>query len=209
LPDLAVFSGSRVTNTFASLLGSYEGRRWKHAAREAANSVPRTDRHQPPIRVVNSRIAPPPGPATPAALRMSQPIRVRSDIEWSFRAESRPVHGNRRPLERPSPSPLIPALRAASVPAVASDASEYFGEIDGCRYGWDVQDPADPNDPNWAVDWGDWANAPTQSFGQGTQHFVIQTRDSSGTITRVVFELTVLSSASGPGHAGLLGEALH
>ena len=75
------------------------------------------------------------------------------------------------------------------------DGSEYGGIIEAYRYGWDVTDPEDPNDPGWAVPWGSgpsWQRAPTQRFQIGAHNFVVQCRDNSGTISRLIYLLNVV-----------------
>lgn len=76
-----------------------------------------------------------------------------------------------------------------------ADAADYAGLIEAYRYGWDVADPEDPNDPGWAVPWGNgaaWRRAPTQRFQQGAHTFVVQCRDNSGTISRLIYILNVI-----------------
>lgn len=75
------------------------------------------------------------------------------------------------------------------------DASEYAGIVEAYRYGWDLVDPDDPNDPGWAVPWGNgpnWRRAPIRSFNQGSHNFVVQCRDNSGTISRGFYNLQVI-----------------
>jgi hypothetical protein len=73
-----------------------------------------------------------------------------------------------------------------------ADAASYLGRIDGYRFGWDLVEPDDPDDANWAVQWGDGWGAATNSFDSGIHTFVVQTRDKSGTVTRATYELTVV-----------------
>jgi len=73
-------------------------------------------------------------------------------------------------------------------------AESYAGIVEAYRYGWDVSDPTNPTDPNWAVPWGNgpaWRRA-SNTFNEGTHRFTVQVRDNSGSISRVVFILTVV-----------------
>jgi hypothetical protein len=75
------------------------------------------------------------------------------------------------------------------------DASSYGGVIDGYRYGWDILDPNDEEDPGWSVGWAQgeaWLEAPTRSFLTGHHNFIVQTRDNSGTLSRIAYELDVV-----------------
>ncbi len=49
-----------------------------------------------------------------------------------------------------SPTSTSPPARSWNFSWTA-DASDYAGEIVSYRYGWDVSDVFDPNDPNWAL----------------------------------------------------------
>ncbi len=74
-------------------------------------------------------------------------------------------------------------------------AAAYAGIIDACRYGWNVVDPDDPGDPGWAVPWGNgpaWREAPQRTFTQGSPNFVLQCRDNSGTVSRVIVQFQVI-----------------
>jgi glucose-1-phosphate adenylyltransferase len=69
--------------------------------------------------------------------------------------------------------------------------------IDDYRLGVNVQDVDDPDDPGWAVAWG-----PLQEFdltlgSTGFQNVVIQTRSSTGAITRVIYELQLTAPKAG------------
>ncbi len=71
----------------------------------------------------------------------------------------------------------------------------YNGEIAAYRYGWDVVDPEDPNDPGWAVAPGNTPQhrmAPPRSFSGGTHTLTIQVRDTSDQMTRFVWILNVI-----------------
>ncbi|RKZ13885.1 hypothetical protein DRQ53_12680, partial [bacterium] len=74
----------------------------------------------------------------------------------------------------------------------------YFSEIAGFRYGWDLLDPNDPDDPGWSVNWGDWANAPTRSLDTGAHNFVVQVRDRANVVTRATYILNVGAAAGIP-----------
>jgi hypothetical protein len=77
-----------------------------------------------------------------------------------------------------------------------ADASDYAGIIEAYRYGWNVADPLDPSDPGWALTWGlgdAWLHAPTREFSSGSPNLIVQCRDNSGTISRIVIQLQVVS----------------
>ena len=75
----------------------------------------------------------------------------------------------------------------------SGDGSSYGGIVRGYRYGWDVQDVNDEEDPGWSVGWGSqWTNSPTQTFHGGDHIFVVQARDNAGAITRAAYNLTVI-----------------
>jgi hypothetical protein len=83
----------------------------------------------------------------------------------------------------------------------SADASSYAGVIDAFRYGWDVADPNDENDPGWAVSWGKgaaWRRAKPRSFLQGAHNFVVRVRDNSGTISQGLYLLQVVQIAKPP-----------
>lgn len=74
-----------------------------------------------------------------------------------------------------------------------ADAAAYGGIVEAYRYGWNVADPNDEEDPGWSVAWGlQWDHAPPRSFGSGNNSFVVQVRDNSGSITRATFDLRVV-----------------
>lgn len=77
------------------------------------------------------------------------------------------------------------------------DAAEYAGIIEAFRYGWNVLDPDDEDDPGWQVEWGsgpNWTRALTRSFAQGSPNFVVQCRDNSGTISRATIQFQVIQA---------------
>lgn len=72
-------------------------------------------------------------------------------------------------------------------------AEEYGCTVVGYRYGWNLVDPEDPDDPGWAVPWGpNWKRAPTRSFPDGTPNFVLQARDNAGNLSRIMYQLQVI-----------------
>jgi hypothetical protein len=75
------------------------------------------------------------------------------------------------------------------------DASEYGGVIKGYRYGWDVEDISNDEDPGWRLPFGDTfahTYSPTRVFDTGIHTLVIETRDNSDQVTRVRYVLTVV-----------------
>jgi hypothetical protein len=74
-------------------------------------------------------------------------------------------------------------------------AEAYNGEIAAYRYGWDVADPADPNDPGWAIAPGNTPQhraAPPRVFASGTHTLTIQVWDTDDQLTRFVWVLNVI-----------------
>jgi len=76
-----------------------------------------------------------------------------------------------------------------------ADASGYAGEIVSYRYGWDVADLTDPNDPNWALPPGNSSQhrrSPAISFASGVHTLTIQVVDNSNQLTQMVITLNVV-----------------
>lgn len=76
------------------------------------------------------------------------------------------------------------------------DASHYAGVIEAYRYGWDLADPDNPNDPGWAVPWGNgptYIAAPPRSYAAGSPNLIIQCRDNQGQVARGFFQFNVVS----------------
>lgn len=79
------------------------------------------------------------------------------------------------------------------------DANDYSGQIVAYRYGWNVVDPEDPNDPGWEVAWGNgplWRSSRPRSFEQGGPNLVIRVRDDSGNESQAIFSLAVVRTPS-------------
>lgn len=76
-----------------------------------------------------------------------------------------------------------------------ASADDYAGVIETYRWGWDIQDPRDPEDPNWAVQPGNTPQhrkSPKVSFPSGTHTLTIQVTDNSNQLTRFVWILEVV-----------------
>ncbi len=76
-----------------------------------------------------------------------------------------------------------------------ASAEPYFGTIDAYRYGWDVADPEDENDPGWAVTPGispAHRYAPERSFNSGSHTLTVQCWDDSDQLTRITYMLNVV-----------------
>lgn len=68
------------------------------------------------------------------------------------------------------------------------------------RYGWDLADPDDPDDPGWALPPGvspEHLFAPTQTFAEGIHRLTVQCQDDQEALTRVHVQLEVTDIASG------------
>ena len=68
--------------------------------------------------------------------------------------------------------------------------------VEAYRYGWDLLDPDDPDDPGWVIPWLTELNASTQTFSQGIHGFTVQVRDDQGRLTRGSFLLDVQDQVS-------------
>ena len=76
-----------------------------------------------------------------------------------------------------------------------ANADEYGGLIDAYRYGWDVQDVNNDDDPGWEIQWGDsdsHKESPLKTFDSGIHTLTVEVRDNSGQFTRVRYVLTVV-----------------
>ena len=66
---------------------------------------------------------------------------------------------------------------------LVASAESYNGQIESFRYGWDVSDPDDPNDPGWAMPAGQSEEVivvPERMFGQGIHSLLVQAIDTNG-----------------------------
>jgi len=74
-------------------------------------------------------------------------------------------------------------------------ADSYVGRIVSYRYGWDIVDFNNPQDPGWAIAPGNTLahrRAPARSFGSGVHTLVVEATDDSGQLTRARFNLNVV-----------------
>jgi hypothetical protein len=79
-----------------------------------------------------------------------------------------------------------------------ADASNYANLIEGYRYGFNLLDPDDPDDPGWVVPWGNgpnWRRASPRTFAQGSPNFIVQARDSSNQLSRGTYLFQVVQVA--------------
>jgi hypothetical protein len=79
--------------------------------------------------------------------------------------------------------------------AWGADASGYAGIIESFRYGWDLSDVNDPNDPNWALPPGtsdQHRRAQPIAFNSGVHTLTIQVVDNSSQMTRINYTLNVV-----------------
>lgn len=58
------------------------------------------------------------------------------------------------------------------------------------RYGWDLLDANDDNDPGWSA-WGSAQSAPPQTFSVGTHTFTAQARSDCGEIGRGTIQIAI------------------
>jgi hypothetical protein len=77
-----------------------------------------------------------------------------------------------------------------------ADASEYGATVDGFRWGVDVQDLEDNNDPGWATGWSASTKQVTglrfSNHSAPLHDIVVQARDSNGSVTTAVIRLTLV-----------------
>ena len=73
-----------------------------------------------------------------------------------------------------------------------ASAAAYGGTIVSYRYGWDLVDVNDPNDPGWAVPPGDDLRAPERIFQAGLHMFTLEVVDDSGQSTLRQWQLSVV-----------------
>ena len=77
----------------------------------------------------------------------------------------------------------------------SATAASYNGRIVSYRYGWDVINPDDPNDTNWAVSPGlsdQHLRAPEKIFAEGTHTFYLLVVDNSDQETLLRWDLEVI-----------------
>ncbi len=74
-------------------------------------------------------------------------------------------------------------------------ADAYGGTIAGYRWGWDVSDLDDPDDPGWMVPFGtgpDHTATPVATFPSGIHVLTIECRDAATALTRAQYVLSVV-----------------
>lgn len=77
-----------------------------------------------------------------------------------------------------------------------ADASGYLGTVESYRYGWNVGDPTDPDDPGWALQPGlspqHLATPRGLSFNAGNHQLTVQVVDNSNQVSRWTINLSVV-----------------
>ncbi len=71
------------------------------------------------------------------------------------------------------------------------DASIYGSEIACYRYGWDIQDPDDPNQWETACEPG-IISAPEKQFNSGIHTFFVEVKDDLGLTTRGWIQINIV-----------------
>ncbi len=87
--------------------------------------------------------------------------------------------------------PLVFGLQA--------NADQYGGHITSFRYGWDIADTADPNDPGWAIPAGmaeETILVPEHAFNEGMHTMTCQAVDTYGGVRTLVWTLNVIPFVS-------------
>ncbi|MEZ4387653.1 MAG: hypothetical protein R3D98_08760 [Candidatus Krumholzibacteriia bacterium] len=77
----------------------------------------------------------------------------------------------------------------------SATAADYAGIVQSYRYGWDVSDLSDPNDPNWSLPPGNTPQhrrAQPISFGSGSHTLTVEVRDNSNQLSRATVILNVV-----------------
>lgn len=77
----------------------------------------------------------------------------------------------------------------------SASASAYGGTLEALRYGWDVDDPDNDNDPGWQVSWGLselHRESPERSFSTGQHWLTVEAIDNSGQLSRIIMLLNVV-----------------
>ena len=101
-------------------------------------------------------------------------------------------------------SPLVVVQPTSGIPlefSWSADASWYGGIIAGYRYGWDLMNPFDANDPGWTSSGfvPDLLAADPMDFPPGVHTLHIMVIDEEGLWTLAGFLLDVLSPVSNQG----------
>ena len=79
----------------------------------------------------------------------------------------------------------------------SATAESYGNLIEGYRYGFNLIDPDDPEDPGWVVPWGKgeaWTRAAPRTLTLGSPNFVVQAVDSSNQLSRATFFFQVVET---------------
>lgn len=77
----------------------------------------------------------------------------------------------------------------------SADAASYGGIITGYRYGWDIDDLTDDEDPGWEVQFGNSdvnREATIKTFDSGIHTLTVEVIDNSGQLTRGTIKLSVV-----------------
>ncbi len=79
--------------------------------------------------------------------------------------------------------------------AWSGTAEGYAGTVIGYRYGWDVTDVTDENDPGWAIQVGNTPQhrqSPERQFQSGVHTLTVQCFDNSGQMTMLTIRFAVV-----------------
>ena len=97
-------------------------------------------------------------------------------------------------------TPPVEIELPAQMPVVfcwSADASAYGGVVTGYRYGWDVLDPDDDDDPGWVSGFVPFTQQTEcsggQSFTVGVHTFTVEAIDDAGHKSRAVVVMTVVA----------------
>ncbi len=79
--------------------------------------------------------------------------------------------------------------------AWSGTAEGYAGSVVGYRYGWDVTDATDENDPGWSIQVGNTPQhrrSPVRQFQNGVHTLTVQCFDNSGQMTMLTIRFSVV-----------------
>lgn len=91
-----------------------------------------------------------------------------------------------------------------------ADACAYGGVVTGYRYGWDLIDPEDPNDPGWEIPYTPFVEeeecSPERVYNSGVHTFTVEVMDFDGYKSRASIEITY-SPPIPPSSIGIFSDA--
>jgi hypothetical protein len=80
----------------------------------------------------------------------------------------------------------------------SASAEAYGNLVEAYRYGFNLIDPDDPDDPGWSVPWGNgpsWKRAAPRTLNPGSPNFVVQAIDTSNQMSRATYFFQIVEVA--------------